>query len=78
MEKTDKLNNMNKLIKINDISKIQETYNAIKSLDSEIIELEKLGMLVASEKTKSTVSISIENLSPIKKTKDDVLDSDGS
>ena len=35
-------------------------------------------MMVASEKTKSTVSISVENLSPIKKTKDDILDADGS
>ena len=73
-----KLIHMNEPIKIKDISKIQEIYNAIKSLDSEIIELEKLGMMVASEKTKSTVSISVENLSPIKKTKDDILDVDGS
>ena len=51
-------------------------FERIKQLDKQIIEIEKLAMLLADGSTKQSVSISIEDLSESEK--GNILDKDGS
>jgi hypothetical protein len=51
-------------------------FERIKQLDKQIIEIEKLAMLLADGSTKQSISISIEDLSESEKGK--ILDEDGS
>lgn len=61
------------------IEKAAKILDRIKVLDNEIIEIDRIAMMVASDDTKSSFELRIENLSPDKeKQKSDLFDEDGS
>lgn len=66
--------NRNK-IKLSQLEKVSKIYQSIKTLDSEIIYFEKMAILMANNKTKLMLKLSVVDLD--EQTEQAVFDSDG-
>lgn len=70
---------MEKQLKVKTIERIKAIYDSVKTLDGEIIELEKLGLLIADKKTEIKLNLSVNDLEAEKKEKSKaIFDEDGS